>query len=176
MKLFIEMIRNNYFIPLTYNKQFAQIRFQIYSQCGKCQTWSWDTEVKSIRWLGHAEFPVGRDCSHHNGERYANGKNVSLSLWHRQVLPMAEQIYFRSSRQSIGRHLLTICKTSSMGGPFSQNGCQFPVRDVLHVSVKTVRQQHGCQLKIESVQQGADAVSGQNGQKRSVRSGHLEDI
>ena len=82
--------------------QFAKNRFQIYSQCGKCQTWSWDAEVKSFRWLGHAEFPVGRNCSHHNGERYANGTNASLSLWNRQVLQMAEQIYFGSSRESIG--------------------------------------------------------------------------
>jgi len=56
--------------------------FQIFNRpSGKRRTWSWGDEVKSIRWLRHEEFPVGRKRSDHNGERYANMTNVSFAIW-----------------------------------------------------------------------------------------------
>ena len=77
----IEMMRIIDFIPLTYNIKFAFWNFLIIKHPSrKCRTWSWDAEVKSIRWLCHAEFLVG--C------------HWSTSFREFQLNPRHETVYF----------------------------------------------------------------------------------
>ena len=98
----IEMMRIIDFIPLTYNIKFAFWNFlMIKHPSRKCRTWSWDAEVKSIRWLCHAEFLVGCHWSgHKSGERYVNMTNASLPLWNRLVLRTADKWDFYGSYYS----------------------------------------------------------------------------
>ncbi len=57
-----------------------------------------------------------------------------------------------------------------------EGGSQLVAGSVLDVRVETEREQHGAQLEVEAVQQGANAVRGADGGRRAPRPRNSEHI